>query len=59
LHVYRDFPQFANGLEGFDEAEEACIQLMEEYAAAEKPDYITWGASEDIRDGGNPGNGGD
>jgi hypothetical protein len=30
---------------------------MEEYGAAEKPDYISWGASEDMRDGG--GNAGD
>jgi len=46
---------FKDGLEGFDEAEESCIQLMEEYGAAEKPEYISWGASEDMRDGGGAG----
>jgi hypothetical protein len=55
LHVYRDFPMFKDGLEGFDEAEEACTQLMEEYGAAEKDDYLSWGASEDANDGRNAG----
>ena len=40
LHVYRDFPIFKDGLEGFDEAEEACIDLMQEYEAAENNDYV-------------------
>jgi hypothetical protein len=29
------------------ESEESVINLMEEYAAAEKPEYINWGAADD------------
>jgi hypothetical protein len=46
---------FKDGLEGFDQAEEACNQLIDEYQAAEKDDYISWGASEDQRDNGGAG----
>ncbi len=57
LHVYRDFPIFKDGLEEFDQAEESVVNLMQEYEAAEKDDYISWGTSEDMRDGGAGGDG--
>ena len=38
---------FSESLHEFDEAEESVVKLMDEYAAAEKPDYIDWGAADD------------
>ena len=47
LHTYKEFSMFRDTLEEFDQAEESVLNLMEEYAAAEKPDYINWGAADD------------
>lgn len=55
LDAYKSFKIFADGLEEFDAAEEACTKLIEEYEAAEKEDYINWGAAEDARDGAADG----
>ena len=52
LEAYKQFPIFSDGLEEFDQAEECVVKLIEEYEAAEKEDYINWGASEDQRAGG-------
>lgn len=38
---------FSDTLEEFDQSEESVVNLMEEYAAAEKPEYINWGAADD------------
>ena len=34
---------FANGLEEMDESREVVQRLVDEYQAATKPDYLTWG----------------
>ena len=47
LHTYKQFSMFSDTLEEFDQSEESVINLMEEYAAAEKPEYINWGAADD------------
>lgn len=47
LHTYKEFSMFRDTLEEFDQAEESVLNLMEEYAAAEKPEYINWGAADD------------
>jgi len=44
---YKSTKLFADSLEEFDHAEEVVRKLIEEYAAAEKADYIDWGAAED------------
>jgi hypothetical protein len=38
-------------LQEFDDSEETVRNLIEEYEAAEKPDYIEWGAMEEMKDG--------
>jgi tubulin gamma len=48
---YKSTKLFADSLEEFDHAEEVVKNLIEEYAAAEKADYIDWGAAEDQKDG--------
>ena len=47
LHTYKQFSMFSDTLEEFDQSEESVVNLMEEYAAAEKPEYINWGAADD------------
>lgn len=37
-------------MEEFDHSEETVRRLIEEYAAAEKPDYIDWGSTEEMKD---------
>ena len=34
---------FADGLEEMDESREVVQRLVDEYQAATKPDYLTWG----------------
>ncbi|PWZ03665.1 gamma-tubulin [Testicularia cyperi] len=46
LDMYKREPMFANDLSEFDEARETVAELMAEYKAAEKPDYIS--AHDDI-----------
>jgi tubulin gamma len=55
LDAYKSFKIFQDNLDEFDIAEESVIKLVEEYEAAEKEDYINWGAAEDERDGANDG----
>jgi tubulin gamma len=43
LDNYRKEPMFAESLDEFDQAREVVTNLIEEYKAAERPDYITWG----------------
>lgn len=43
LEQYRREPVFENGLEEFDSAREVVVDLIEEYKAAERLDYITYG----------------
>lgn len=45
LDVYRKEPMFAENLDEFDSAREVVADLIEEYKAAERPDYVTWGGS--------------
>jgi len=54
LEQYRREPMFSEGLEEFDSAKEVVTDLIEEYRAAERPDYVTWGGarSSDPRDVG-------
>jgi len=54
LEQYRREPMFSEGLEEFDSAKEVVTDLIDEYRAAEKPDYVTWGGtrSSDPRDVG-------
>ena len=33
---------FADGLEEFDSAREVVTELIDEYRAAERPDYVEW-----------------
>jgi tubulin gamma len=44
LEQYRREPMFADGLEEFDSAREVVTDLIEEYRAAERPDYVTYGS---------------
>lgn len=43
LEQYRREPMFADGLEEFDSAREVVTDLIEEYRAAERPDYVSYG----------------
>lgn len=45
LEQYRREPVFADGLEEFDSAREVVSDLIEEYRAAERPDYVQWGGA--------------
>ena len=42
LEQYRREPMFADGLEEFDSAREVVTDLIEEYKAAERPDYVSF-----------------
>ncbi|GAA5908498.1 hypothetical protein JCM5296_004777 [Sporobolomyces johnsonii] len=44
LAEYRKEPMFENGLEEFDEARSIAQELIDEYKAAEKADYVDYGA---------------
>ncbi|MDP3208602.1 MAG: tubulin gamma chain, partial [Rhodoglobus sp.] len=43
LDVYRKTDLFSDGLEEFDSSREVVEGLIEEYRAAERPDYVEWG----------------
>jgi len=45
LNNYQKEDIFSEGLEEFDASHEVVRSLQEEYKAAERPDYITWGSS--------------
>jgi tubulin gamma len=53
MQDYKKEKIFENGLDEFDNAEEVVRNMIEEYAASEKADYIEWGAQMDMRDDGN------
>ncbi|GAA6009397.1 hypothetical protein JCM10207_003762 [Rhodosporidiobolus poonsookiae] len=40
LNQYQNEPMFEGGFDAFDEAKVACQDLIDEYRAAEKPDYV-------------------
>lgn len=42
---YRKQPMFADGLEEFDDAREVVTNMVAEYKASERADYVTWGKS--------------
>ena len=42
--IYHREPMFADGLEEFDSAREVVTDLIDEYKAAERADYVTWGS---------------
>lgn len=43
LEQYKKEPMFENGLEEFDDARAVAADLIEEYQACEKPNYIVSG----------------
>lgn len=43
LDQYKKSAIFANNFDEFDDSKEVCESLIDEYKAAEKPDYIDWG----------------
>ena len=45
LEQYRREPMFEDSLEEFDSSREVVTDLIEEYKAAERLDYVTWGSS--------------
>lgn len=45
---------FQDSLDEFNEAEEVVRGLVDEYAAAERQDYIEWGEEEKVEDGDDP-----
>jgi hypothetical protein len=42
LDQYRKEPMFESDLDEFDSAREVVTELIEEYRAAERPDYVNW-----------------
>ena len=44
LENFKKQPMFADGLEEFDDSRECVSSLVEEYKAAQTPDYMQWGA---------------
>lgn len=52
MQQYKQTKIFADNLQEFDESEEVVRNLIDEYAAAEKENYIEWGADEERKDGG-------
>lgn len=44
---------FQDNLDEFNESEEVVRGLVDEYAAAERQDYIEWGEEDDKEDGDN------
>ena len=45
LDPYRQFSMFRDGFEELDHSREVVQGLIEEYQAAERPDYLSWGNS--------------
>ena len=50
MDQYKQTDIFKDSLAEFDESEETVRNLIEEYEAAEKQDYIDWGAMEEMKD---------
>lgn len=48
LEQYRREPMFADGLEEFDSAREVVTELIDEYRAAERPDYVEWDGNSNV-----------
>jgi len=46
LDQFRKEKMFADGLEEMDDSREVVQQLIEEYHAARKPDYLSWGMNQ-------------
>jgi len=47
---YKQTKMFEDNLDEFDSSDEVVKSLIDEYAAAEKPDYINWGNEDDDMD---------
>lgn len=45
LDQYRKEPMFAENLDEFDSSRDVVVDLIEEYKAAERLDYVTWGST--------------
>jgi len=48
LDQFRKCTTFKENLDEFDESREVLQQLVDEYAAATTPDYISWGAQRQV-----------
>jgi len=46
---YRKEKMFSDGLEEFDSSKEVVASLIDEYAASERADYLTWGMEDEDR----------
>jgi tubulin gamma len=46
LDQFRKEPMFADGLDEMDDSREVVQQLVDEYHAARKPDYLSWGMNQ-------------
>ena len=46
LDQFKKTEMFKENLEEFDDSREVLQQLIDEYQAATKPDYINWGAKQ-------------
>lgn len=46
LEQFRKEPMFADSLDEFDDAREVIQSVIDEYAAAEREDYVTYGMRE-------------
>lgn len=59
IENYRKQKMFADGLDEFDSSRECVQQLMDEYRASERPDYLTWAAGSSAGEGadGDPRSG--
>jgi tubulin gamma len=58
LDQYRKEPMFEDSLEEFDSSREVVTDLIEEYRAAERPDYVTWGSGGSVPAGAGGAQGG-
>jgi tubulin gamma len=46
MDQFRKEPIFKDSLDEFDDSREVIQQLIDEYRAATKPDYISWGSQQ-------------
>ena len=50
MDTYKKEPIFKEGFEEFDDSRETVQSLIEEYTAAEKENYLDWGANEEMNE---------
>merc|ERR1719462_794516 len=46
IDQFRKYPMFQDNLDEMDESREVVQQLVEEYGAARRPDYLSWGMNQ-------------